>query len=139
MRKTAFSIVETLLVLCIVAMTWMLFAHIPRQEWQYQIISRLFFDQIAAEMHLMQQRAILTQIPQTIQVDAEQSTITFADVTYTFPEGWYVMQPYQMTYLSSGRVRQFQTMRFFHENGNQVAFVFQLGSGKFEVQTIKGD
>ena len=135
MKVRAFSFLETLLVLFIIGLMWIFTFRLPTKEWQSSIESRLFFNQLTAQINYVQQLAIMKNQAQTVIFDANNHAIYFPDVVLEMPSEWYLLKNYFYTYLPNGRIDHFSTVTFIHRDGNRVNLVFQLGSGKFDIQS----
>lgn len=131
-QRKGFTLLESLFALVIIAFIWVLMVRIPYARWQDSVESRMFFDQLEAQLNLTQQDAITYRQTQTIRFDARQQSIRFPNKILTLPQNWNLSSNYSFYYLPNGRVDQFRTVTIHHSSGKRMAIVFQLGSGKFE-------
>lgn len=133
-RWRGFTLVEGLLSLLILSFVLLMTLKIPIGDWKGQVEGRLFFDSLVAKLNLSQQTAITKGQSQSITFSSNQARVYFPDAVLSLPSGWSIPSSFRFTYLENGRVTGFRTITFFHEEGNQVHLVFQLGSGKFAVK-----
>lgn len=134
-NRQAFTLFEALLGLFIFGMILLMTLRLPVTGWQDQIRSRLFFDQLAQSLEGHQQVAINKRESQPVLFDAQRGLVAFPEEDLWLPTDWHLGASFIFTYLPNGRVTNFRTVTFFHEQGMVIKLVFQLGSGKFEFQT----
>lgn len=135
MNNQGFTLVEVLLNLLVVSFLCLLLVRLPVQEFQNDLESRLFFERLEAQLNLTQQEAIVHRRAQKVFFDAGHQEVKLAHQVLPFPLGWSIKQNFIFYYLANGRINQFKTVSFFHTDGRIVRVVFQLGSGKFEIQS----
>ena len=139
--KAGFTLIEALISLTVIAFCLLLLSWLPSQRITQQIESRLFFDQLTSELNLAQEISLIQQETVLVRFSVQAPEIIFY-LTGTaspyalleVPNHWQVRTNFLLTYLPNGRIAQFTTVYFSHEDGRSVGLAFQLGSGRFEIQ-----
>lgn len=141
MLKAGFTLIEALISLTVLSFCLLMLSWQPSQRITQQIESRLFFDQLTSELNLAQEISLIHQQTVSVRFTVQAPEILFhimGEATpYTLlevPDHWQVRSNFLLTYLPSGRIAQFATVYFTHEDGRRVGLAFQLGSGRFEIQ-----
>lgn len=139
--KSGFTLIEALISLTVMAFCLLLLAWQPSEGITQKIESRLFFDQLTSELNLAQEISLIQQETVLVRFNVQVPTILFyltgSQAPYALlevPDHWQVRTNFLLTYLPNGRIAQFTTVYFSHEDGRRVGLAFQLGSGRFEIQ-----
>lgn len=140
-KKNGFTLIEALITLTVLSFCMLVLTIRPSQQITQQIESRIFFDLLANELNLAQENSIIHQKNVSVRFVALSSHIMFHFMgqtspytTLEIPSHWQLKTNFLLTYQSDGRISNFITVYFMQEDGRTVALVFQLGSGKYEIQ-----
>lgn len=140
-RKNGFTLIEALITLTVLSFCMLVLTMRPSQQITQQIESKIFFDLLATELNLAQENSIIHQTNVSVRFVALSSQIMFhfmgQSSPYTsldIPSHWQLKTNFLLTYQPDGRISNFTTVYFVQEDGQSVALVFQLGSGKYEIQ-----
>ena len=134
-NNRGFTLVEMLIHLIIISFLILLMIKIPHRQIANQIENRMFVDQLVAQLNYTQQKALFHNKRYTVSFDQSRQEVRFNDRNLQLPETLYFNQTFIFDYLANGRVNQFRTVTLYTNEGPHVKIVFQLGSGKFVVQT----
>lgn len=138
MNNKGFTLVESLLVLCLLGIVLSIVWITPSAQLQTSLEERIFFDQLKSELYYAQQYAVLHNEATSVYFDAEQATVQVEthEVRYIdLPSDWAIQRTFSFRYLPNGHVNYFRTVAFEHTpTGRQRKMVMQLGSGQFEIR-----
>lgn len=135
--KKAFTLFEMLIVLTILSIILLALQVVPPQRLALSYQMKIFKDQLKTQIYLTQECSMLHQTPYYVRF-MPGSTIYIVnghtgqiDDQVECPEDWSIINQVTFTYLPSGRTDHFETVYFHHRDGDEMALVFQLGSGQF--------
>lgn len=138
--KSAFTFIESLLVLICLALVLIIAQPAKFQDLQEDIQSRHFFQTLISQLKYSKEKAILENSPTLVHFDGPGQVVLFnqgnKDQDYLvleIPEVWSLASDYQLIYYGDGRANSFRTIQFNHRYKNkEVRLYFQLGSGIFD-------
>ena len=139
--KTAFTLVETLLVLGVLALILSIYQIPQYKQLGQEIEGRQFFDILVQKLHHTKEKAMLENTTYLVSFNGTEDYIVFTqlraerlDYLLWVPDFWDLESTFQIRYYGDGRADSFQTVTFLHEfKEEQVDLVFQLGSGIFDL------
>lgn len=139
--KQAYSLLEMMLVLCILALVIGLLSLVNFRSLQDKIVTKYFWADLSSQLLLAQEEALVCNQVISIKFRPNLLYIQFLNgqtgETYQLflPENWVVLDNLSFRYLPSGHVSSFKTVRFRNQETQEgMALKFQLGSGRFVYQ-----
>ena len=142
MMKKGFTLLETLITLGVLSLVLLLFVYQPRKDWQREISTRQFFDELSHALHYAQEVAIVSGYAVHVRFRATENVIQIIyppEVTDSkmiiLPENLDLRSNWQFYYDRHGRVNTFGRVTILESGTNKrYEVVFQLGSGKFDIR-----
>ena len=141
MTKSGITIFESLIVLVIIALIMIMTQSPNVKVIHMELVGRQAFEQLINHINIAKDISMTRQVPVQVIFDRSQQSITIEseilDEQYAYiqvPTDWQLQSDFDFKYLPNGRINHFQSIRFLHRDTEQVLYiVFQLGSGKFDV------
>lgn len=142
MTKHAFTLMETLVVLAVLAMLLMFTRPFQWEKMKVSVLTRSFFDQVVMDLNFAKELSMVRNQNIYVAFDADDQVIVFREnligqayQVLDVPAFLQLKGNYQFIYHGDGSISSFRTVIFMDWVIDRPYYlVFQLGSGKFEVR-----